>query len=191
MSSLSEAVDEVFTARPSMVKFDSQEMFFELEQDGWALTEIRESLVHRPQGWQLGGQYSFRDLNEEAARRALQAVPHLPFPLGGRCTERQRERPCLPRTAVPVRWAVRGETRRQDGVVARVPSTESMSSWWQQSWWRGGWDSGEQQGSSHGGWTSWGQRSWFPGSWDSRDEEIARDEGKAVDPAEPPRGVRA
>ena len=33
--------------------------------------------------------------------------PH--FPLGGRCTEGREELPCLPRTAVPVRWAVRGE----------------------------------------------------------------------------------
>ena len=54
---------------------------------------------------------------------------HLPFPLGGRCTGRRREGLCLPRTAVPVRWAVRGEARRQDEVVARVPSAESMSSW--------------------------------------------------------------
>ena len=33
--------------------------------------------------------------------------PH--FLLGGRCTEGREELPCLPRTAVPVRWAVRGE----------------------------------------------------------------------------------
>ena len=33
--------------------------------------------------------------------------PH--FLLGGRCTGRREELPCLPRTAVPVRWAVRGE----------------------------------------------------------------------------------
>ena len=90
MSSLSEAVGEIFAARPSMVNLNSQEMFFELEQNGWALAEIRESLVLRPEGRQLGGQCSLRDLNEEAARRAPHAVPHLPLPPGGRCTERRR-----------------------------------------------------------------------------------------------------
>ena len=43
-------------------------------------------------------------------REPLPAL-HLPFPLGGRCTGRRREGPCIPRTAVPVRWAVRGEVR--------------------------------------------------------------------------------
>ena len=36
----------------------------------------------------------------------------------------ERELPCLPRIAVPARWAVRGgDARRPDGVAARVPWT--------------------------------------------------------------------
>ena len=74
MPSLLEAVGEVFTARLIMIDLDSREMILELKQDGQTLTEIRESLVLRPEGWQVGGQYSLRDLGEEAAWRALQAA---------------------------------------------------------------------------------------------------------------------
>ena len=74
MPSFLEAVGEIFTARLTMVDFDSQEMTLELKQNGQTLTEIRESLVLGPEGWQLGGQYSSRDLGEEAAGRALQAA---------------------------------------------------------------------------------------------------------------------
>ena len=76
MPSLLEAVGEVLTARLTMVDLDSQEMTLELRQNGRTLTEIRESLVLRPEGWQVGGQYSLRGLGEEAAGRALQAARH-------------------------------------------------------------------------------------------------------------------
>ena len=46
---------------------------------------------------------------------------HLPFPLGGRCTGRRGEGPCLPRTAVPVRWAVRGEAGSPTELAACLP----------------------------------------------------------------------
>ena len=74
MPSLLEAVGEVFTARLIMVNFDSQEMTLELKQDGQTLTEIRESLVLKPERWQPGGEYSLRELGEEAAKRAQQAA---------------------------------------------------------------------------------------------------------------------
>ena len=53
---------------------------------------------------------------------------HLPFPLGGRCTGRRGEGPCLPRTAVPVRWAVRGEARPPDR-AGSLPRTAVPVRW--------------------------------------------------------------
>ena len=74
MPSLLEAVGEIFTARLTMVNFDSQGMTLELRQNGRTLTEIRESLVLRPERRWVGGQCSLRGLHEEAAGRALQAA---------------------------------------------------------------------------------------------------------------------
>ena len=74
MPSLLEAVGEVLTVRVTMVDFDSREMTLELRQNGKTVTEIRESLELRPEGWQVGGRYSLRDLDNEAAGRALQAA---------------------------------------------------------------------------------------------------------------------
>ena len=76
MPSLLEAVGEVLTVRLTVVDLDNWEMTLELRQDGRALTEIKESLELRPEGWQVGGQYSLRGLGEEAAGRALQAAGH-------------------------------------------------------------------------------------------------------------------
>ena len=62
------------TVRVTVIDFVSREMALELRQNGKTVTEIRESLELRPEGWRLGGQYSLRDLDEEAAGRALQAA---------------------------------------------------------------------------------------------------------------------
>ena len=74
MPSLLEAVGEVLTVRVTMIDFVSREMTLELRQNGKTVTEIRESLELRPEGWQVGGRYSLRDLDNEAAGRALQAA---------------------------------------------------------------------------------------------------------------------
>ena len=49
-------------------------MTLQLRQDGRTLTEIKESLALRPEGWQVGGQYSLRGLGDEAAGRVRQAA---------------------------------------------------------------------------------------------------------------------
>ena len=74
MPSLLEAVGEVLTVRVTVIDFVRREMAFELRQNGETVTEIRESLALRPEGWQVGGRYSLRDLDNEAAGRALQAA---------------------------------------------------------------------------------------------------------------------
>ena len=74
MPSLLEAVGEIFSVRLTMVNIDSQVMTLELKQNGQTLTQIRESLHLKPEGWEIGGTYSFRELGEEAARRAQQAA---------------------------------------------------------------------------------------------------------------------
>ena len=76
MPSLLEAVGEVLTVRLTVIDLDNWEMTLELRQDGRALTEIKESLEFRPEGWQVGGHYSLRGLGGEAAGRALQAAGH-------------------------------------------------------------------------------------------------------------------
>ena len=74
MPSLLEAVGEVLTVRVTVIDFVRREMALELRQNGKTVTEIRESLELRPEGWQVGGRYSLRDLDDEAAGRALQAA---------------------------------------------------------------------------------------------------------------------
>ena len=56
-----EAVSELFSVRLTMINIDSQVMVFELEQKKETLTEMTVSLGLRPEGWQAGGKYSFRD----------------------------------------------------------------------------------------------------------------------------------
>ena len=74
MPSLFEVVGEVFTVRLIMIDLHKREMILELVQDGQTLAETRESLELRPEGWQVGGRYSLRDLDGEAAWRARQAA---------------------------------------------------------------------------------------------------------------------
>ena len=50
------------------------------------------------------------------------AVLHLSFPLGGQGRGAGGDGPCVPRTAVPVRWAVRGEARPRAEAGSRRPT---------------------------------------------------------------------
>ena len=72
MPSLLEAVGEVLTVRLAVIDLDNWEMTLQLRQDNRTLTEIKESLALRPEGWQVGGQYSLRGLGDEAAGRVRQ-----------------------------------------------------------------------------------------------------------------------
>ena len=74
MPSLFEVVGEVFTVRLIMIDLHKREMILELVQDGQTLAETRESLELRPEGWEVGGRYSLRDLDGEAASRAREAA---------------------------------------------------------------------------------------------------------------------
>ena len=74
MPSLFEVVGEVFTVRLIMIDLHKREMILELVQDGQTLAETRESLELRPDWWQVGGRYSLRELDGEAASRAREAV---------------------------------------------------------------------------------------------------------------------
>ena len=74
MPSLFEVVGGVFIVRLSMIDLEKRVMILDLVQDGQILAETRESLDLRPEWWQVGGRYSLRELDVEAASRAREAV---------------------------------------------------------------------------------------------------------------------
>ena len=62
MPSLLEAVGEIFSVHLFLLNIDSQVMILELKQNSQTLTEIRFSLDLKPEGWTVGGKYSFREV---------------------------------------------------------------------------------------------------------------------------------
>ena len=98
MLSLFEAVDEIFTARLTMVNFGSQRMTLELRQNGWTLTEIGESLVLGPvvamSAAVVGSApaASARCAVHGEAKGSGLASLALPFPFVGRCAGRRAGR---------------------------------------------------------------------------------------------------